>query len=67
MNHGYNQFESDEDSRYATAFYTHRGLRTFKCLTFGTTSAVEVLYDEMSQTLSGISQAMNIYDIIILR
>ena len=25
MNHGCNQFESDEDSRYVAVFYTHQG------------------------------------------
>ena len=66
MNHGYNQFELDEDSRYVMVFCTHQGLRQFKCLTFGTTSAAEVFHDEMSQTLSGILQAANIYDDVII-
>ena len=66
MSHGYNQFELDEDSRYVTVFYTHQGLRQFKRLTFGTTSAAEVFHYEMSQTLSGILQAANIYDDIII-
>ena len=66
INHGYNQFELDEDSRYVTVFYTHQGLRQFKRLTFGTTSAAEVFHDEMSQTLLGILQAANIYDDIII-
>ena len=47
-------------------FYTHQGLRQFKHLIFGTNSAAEVFYYEMSQTLSGIFQAVIIYDDIII-
>ena len=49
-----------------TVFYTHQGLRQFKHLTSEATSAAEVFHNEMSQTLSGILQAANIYDDIII-
>ena len=66
MNHGYNQFELVESSRHITVFYTHKGLRQFKRLTFGTNSAAEVFHHEISQTLSDITNASNIYDDIII-
>ena len=66
MNHGYNQFEINESSRHITVFYTHKGLRQFKRLTFGTNAAAEVFHDEMTNTLSDIQQAANIYDDIIV-
>ena len=66
MNHGYNQFELDEASRPITVFYTHKGLRQFRRLTFGTNSAAEVFHNEMANTLSDIQNADNIYDDIIV-
>ena len=37
-----------------TTFYTHRGLRRFKRLNFGTNSAAELFHQEISQTLVDI-------------
>ena len=66
MNHGYNQFKLDKASRPITVFYTHKGLRQFRRLTFGTNSAAEVFHNEMTNTLSDIQNADNIYDDIII-
>ena len=66
MNHGHNQFELVESSRHITVFYTHKGLQQFKRLTFGTNSTAEIFHHEISQTLSDITNASNIYDDIII-
>ena len=66
MKHGYIQLELDPKSRYMTTFYTHRGLRRFKRLNFGTNSAAELFHQEVSQTLVDITNADNIYDDIII-
>ena len=66
MNHGYNQYEIDPESRHMTVFYTHQGLRQFKRLSFGTNSAAETFHDEMANTLGDIPQVENIYDDILV-
>ena len=66
MKHGYVQLELDPKSRYMTTFYTHRGLRRFKRLNFGTNSAAELFHQEICQTLVDITNADNIYDDIII-
>ena len=65
MKHGYMQLKLDPKSRYMTTFYTHRGLRRFKRLNFGTNSAAKLFHQEISQTLVDISNTDNIYDIIL--
>ena len=66
MRHGYMQFELDPESRPITTFYTHRGLRRSKRLSFGINSAAEVFHEEIHQTLSDIPNVSNIYDDIIV-
>lgn len=62
MKQGYMQLELTTESRYMTTFYTHRGLRRFKRLNFGTNSAAELFHQEISQTLVDIDNADNLYD-----
>ena len=66
MKQRYMQLELHPDSRYMTTFYTHRGLRHFKRLNFGTNSAVELFHEEISQMLVDIENANNLYDDIII-
>ena len=66
LKHGYMQFELDEESRYITTFYTHKGLRQAKRLMFGINAASELFNEEIRQTLSDIANVFNIYDDIII-
>ncbi|CAB4003123.1 Transposon Ty3-I Gag-Pol poly [Paramuricea clavata] len=66
MKQGYMQLELKQESRYMTTFYTHRGLRRFKRLNFGTNSAAELFHEEISQCLIDIDNADNLYDDIIV-
>ena len=66
LNSGYHQLELTPDSRYITTFSTHRGLRRYTRLNFGTSSAVEVFQDAIQQTLSGIEGVRNVSDDIII-
>ena len=42
LNQGYHQIELHPESRYVTTFSTHLGLRRFKRLNFGISSAAEM-------------------------
>ena len=66
MKQGYMQLELNPKSRYITTFYTHRGLRRFKRLSFGTNSAAELFHEEISQLIVDIHNADNLYDDIIV-
>ena len=66
MKQGYMQLELKLESRNMTTFYTHRGLRRFKRLNFGTNSAAELFHQEISQTLVDIDNADNLYDDILV-
>ena len=66
MKQGYMQLELKHESRYMTTFYTHRGLRRFKRLNFGTNSAAEIFHQEISQAVVDIDHADNLYDDIIV-
>jgi len=66
MRQGYMQLELAEESRHMTTFYTHKGLRRFKRLNFGTNSAAELFHEEISQLLVDLPNARNIYDDIIV-
>ena len=63
---GYHQLEIHPDSRYITTFSTHLGLRRFKRLIFGISSASETFQHTISQVLTGIPGARNISDDIIV-
>jgi len=66
MRHSYMQYELDSSSRPITTFYTYRGLRRSRHLTFGINSAAEVFHEEIRQTLTDIPNVNNIYDDILI-
>ena len=66
LNSGYHQLELTPDSRYITTFSTHRGLRRYTRLNFGTSSAAEVFQDAIQHTLSGIEGVRNVSEDIII-
>lgn len=59
---GYHQLELHPDSRYITMFTTHLGLRRYKRLNFGISSAAEVFQNAICQTLQGISGVKTLSD-----
>ncbi|KAJ8346561.1 hypothetical protein SKAU_G00279620 [Synaphobranchus kaupii] len=63
---GYHQLELHPDSRYISTFITHLGLRRYKRLNFGISSAAEVFQNAICQTLQGISGVKNLSDDIIV-
>lgn len=63
---GYHQLELHPDSRYISTFTTHLGLRRYKRLSFGISSAAEVFQITICQTLQGISGVRNLNDDIIV-
>ena len=63
---GYHQLELHPDSRYITTFTTHLGLRRYKRLNFGISSAAEVFQNAICQTLQGIKGVKNLSDDIII-
>ena len=63
---GYHQLELDEKSRNITTFTTHVGLRRYKRLNFGVTSAAEVFQNHISEILSDITGALNTSDDILV-
>ena len=63
---GYHQLELHPASRYITTFTTHQGLRRYKRLNFGISSAAEVFQNAICQTLQGISGVKNLSDDIII-
>ncbi|KAL1268613.1 hypothetical protein QQF64_033976 [Cirrhinus molitorella] len=63
---GYHQLELHLDSRYITTFTTHLGLRRYKRLNFGISSAAEVFQNAIAQTLQGIKGVKNLSDDIIV-
>ncbi|KAK7933589.1 hypothetical protein WMY93_004485 [Mugilogobius chulae] len=63
---GYHQLELHPDSRYITTFTTHLGLRRYKRLSFGISSAAEVFQNAIHQTLHGLKGVKNLSDDIIV-
>ena len=63
---GYHQLEIKPESRYITTFATHVGLKRYKRLNFGISSASEVFQDTIRQTIEGIPGVLNISDDILL-
>lgn len=62
---GFHQLELP-DSRYITTFTTHLGLRRYKCLNFGISSAADVVQNTICQTLQGLRGVKNLSDDIIV-
>lgn len=63
---GYHQLLLDEESRYMTTFQTHKGLRRYHALNFGTSSASEVFQQAIAEELCDIPNALNISDDVIV-
>ena len=63
---GYHQIPLAADSRNITTFATHKGLRRYARLNFGTNSASEMFQHIISELLRDIPGAMNISDDIIV-
>ena len=66
LNAGYHQLELEETSRYITTFSTHVGLRRYKRLSFGISSAAEVFQEAIRQALSGLVGVLNVSDDILI-
>ena len=63
---GYHQIELHPDSRALTTFSTHTGLKRYKRLIFGLSSASEQYQYVIQETLQGIAGTRNISDDIII-
>ena len=66
LNQGYNQLELAPESRTITTFSTHLGLRRYKRLNFGVSSASEIFQNAICETLAGIPGAINLSDDILV-
>lgn len=66
LNSGYHQLEVEPSSRYITTFSTHVGLRRYKRLSFGVSSAAEVFQNAIQQALDGIPGVINLSDDILV-
>ena len=66
LNAGYHQLELDKDSRNITTFSSHVGLRRYKRLSFGISSAAEIFQNTLSTALEGLDGVKNISDDIIV-
>ena len=58
--------ELEESSRYITTLSTHVGLRRYRRLNFGISSAAEVFQDVIRETLSGLIGMLNLSDDILI-
>jgi len=66
LNQGYNQLELAPESRYITTFSSHKGLRRFKRLSFGISSAAEIFQNAIRESLSGLTGVINISDDVLV-
>ena len=63
---GYHQLSLAPESRYITTFATHKGLRRYARLNFGTNSASEIFQHIIQELLRDIPGALNISDDVIV-
>ena len=66
LKNGYHQLELSKESRNITTFTTHVGLRRYKRLSFGISSAAEIFQYSLSSALEGLDGVRNISDDIIV-
>ena len=66
LNKGYHQLELAPESRYITTFSANQKLWRYKRLIFGLSSAAEVFYNAIQNTLQGIPKTFNISDDIFV-
>ncbi len=63
---GYHQIPLAPESLYITTFATHKGLRRYARLNFGTSSASEMFQDIISEQVRDIPGVFNISDDVIV-
>ena len=63
---GYHQLVLAPESRHITTFATHKGLKRYKRLNFGTSSAADIFQHTIQHALEGINGVLNISDDIII-
>lgn len=66
LNAGSHQLELEPESRYITTFSTHIGLRRYKRLSFGVSSAAEIFQNTIREALSGLQGVINLSDDILV-
>ena len=66
LREGYNQILLDEESRPVTAFATHDGVYQYKRLVYGINSAFKSFQNQTELVITGIKNAKNISDDIII-
>ena len=66
LNKRYHQCEVDESSHYITTFSTHLGLKIYKQLSFGISSAAELFQNVIEQSLTGLQGVKNMSDDILV-
>ena len=66
LKNGYHQLKLSKESRNITTFTTHVGLRRYKRLSFGISSAAEIFQNTLSSALEGLDGVRNISDDIIV-
>ncbi|XP_069105895.1 uncharacterized protein [Argopecten irradians] len=66
LNAGYHQLELDDDSRNITTFTPHVGLRRYKSLSFGVSSAAEIFQNTPRTVLEGLNGVRNVSNDIIV-
>ena len=63
---GYHGILLDPESRYITTFATHKGLRRYARLNFGTNSASEIFRNVISEQIRDIPGAFNISNDVVI-
>ena len=63
---GYHQLTLAEESRYITTFATHKGLRRYRKLNFGTNSASEIFQQVIHDHIRDIPNVLNMSDDVIV-
>ena len=63
---GYHQLTLAEESRYITTFATHKGLRRYRKLNFGTSSASEIFQQAIHDQIRDIPNVINMSDDVIV-
>ena len=66
LRQGYHQVPLSPESRYITTFTTHKGLRRYTRLNFGTNSASEMFQNIISEQIRDIPGTINISDDVIV-
>eukprot|EP00112_Aurelia_sp_Birch-Aquarium-sp1_P023569 Seg707.7 transcript_id=Seg707.7/GoldUCD/mRNA.D3Y31 product="putative protein K02A2.6" protein_id=Seg707.7/GoldUCD/D3Y31 len=66
LSSGYHQLELDEESPDITTFVTHKGLKRFTRLNFGTNSASEIFQNVIQTTFQDIEGCLNVSDDILV-